>query len=421
MVVAQKLPNKLLNLLSDRCGTVVLSRGRADESRHPKVKYANIAPIFEVSIMKIRLRILLCVLILLSSNAFAGSSLGLRTVVIDAGHGGKDPGAVSPDGKSYEKTFALDIATRLAGKIRADYPEVNVKLTREDDRFVTLGGRADIANKAGADLFISIHINASTGSAANGYSVHVLGQSRRKDSDLYKANLDMVRRENSVILLDDDYEPGAAGFDPSDPESYIFMTLVQSAYLEQSIAFAQTVSEHLDASPFRTDRGVSQDPFYVLWKTSMPAVLIELGFMSNSGDLAVLKSSNKRDDIADCLFKAFASYKQDYDKSMSVKASEASAPAAKPIEPVETAGAVSSLRYGVQIASLSKKLSKGDSRLLGYEPLFIKSESGKFWRCIIALSSSEQEAKDKCSSIRRSYPDCFVVKVENGKSVERVH
>lgn len=362
--------------------------------------------------MKIRRGILLCVLILLSSSAFAGSSLGLRTVVIDAGHGGKDPGAVSPDGKSYEKTFALDIATRLARKIRADYPEVNVKLTREDDRFVTLGNRADIANKAGADLFISIHINASTGSAANGYSVHVLGQSRKKDSDLYKANLDMVRRENSVILLDDDYEPGAAGFDPSNPESYIFMTLVQSAYLEQSITFAQMVSEHLDASPFRTDRGVSQDPFYVLWKTSMPAVLIELGFMSNSSDLAVLKSPDKRDDIADCIFKAFADYKKEYDKSMSVNASESPAQAARSVE---------SVRYGVQIASLSKKLERGDSRLLGYEPLFIKSESGKFWRCIIAQSSSEQEAKDKCSSIRRSYPDCFVVKIENGVSVERVH
>lgn len=386
--------------------------------------------------MKICRGILLCVLILLSSSAFAGSALGLRTVVIDAGHGGKDPGAVSPDGKSYEKTFALDIATRLAGKIRSAYPEVNVKLTREDDRFVTLGGRADIANKAGADLFISIHINASTGSAANGYSVHVLGQSRRKDSDLYKANLDMVRRENSVILLDDDYEPGAAGFDPSDPESYIFMTLVQSAYLEQSIAFAQTVSEHLDASPFRTDRGVSQDPFYVLWKTSMPAVLIELGFMSNAGDLAVLKSSDKRDDIADCLFKAFASYKKDYDKSMSVNAPEASAPAANPAKPAETVGAaksanpaetmgaansVESVRYGVQIASLSKKLDRGDSRLLGYEPLFIKSESGKFWRCIIAQSSSELEAKEKCASIRKSYPDCFVVKIENGASVQRVN
>lgn len=411
MVVAQKLPNKLLNLSSD-CWAIVPAllhvRTHPDNS---KVKYANIAPIFEVSIMKICWGILLCVLILLPSAVFAGSALGLGTVVIDAGHGGKDPGAVSPDGKSYEKTFALDIATRLAEKIRVRYPEVNVKLTREDDRFVTLGGRADIANKAGADLFISIHINASTGSAANGYSVHVLGQSRKKDSDLYKANLDMVRRENSVILLDDDYEPGAAGFDPSDPGSYIFMTLVQSAYLEQSIAFAQTVSERLASSPFRTDRGVSQDPFYVLWKTSMPAVLIELGFMSNSADLAVLKSSAKRENIADCLFNAFSDYKKEYDKSMSLNASDMPIPAAEPVE---------SVRYGVQIASLSNRLDHGDSRLLGYEPLFIRSESGKFWRCIIALSPSEREAKEKCASIRVSYPDCFVVKIDNGESVERV-
>lgn len=376
------------------------------------------------------MRRILTSLLLLLAFSLAGlceDRLSLSTVVIDPGHGGKDPGAVSKDGNSYEKTFVLDIAKTLAEKIREGYPDVKVIMTRSTDHFVTLNDRAEIANKAGANLFISVHINSSAGTVANGYSVHVLGQSHKKGTDLYKMNLAMVQRENSVIMLDDDYNPATALFNPEDPESYIFMTMMQSAYLEQSIQFAQIIGDKLSGGPIKNSRGVSQDPFYVLWKTSMPSVLVELGFISNDQDLAVLKQEKSRDSIAECLYEAFKAYKTDYDKSMMVS---------KPAEPAktvtpETKPAVEKtaapeidkapqIRYGVQIATLSKELPQGDSRLLGYKPLIIKTSNGKLYRHVIAICDTKEEAREKLTEIARKYPDCFLVKIESG-SVSRAN
>ena len=365
----------------------------------------------------------LVLLLAFSLTSLSGDKLSLSTVVIDAGHGGKDPGAVSKDGQSYEKTFVPEIAKTLSESIREGYPDVNVILTRSTDHFVTLNDRAEIANKAGADLFISIHINSAGGTTANGYSVHVLGQSHKEGTDLYKANLAMVQRENSVIMLDDDYNPATAGFNPADPESYIFMTMMQSAYLEQSIQFAQYISDNLKGGPIRNSRGVSQDPFYVLWKTSMPSVLVELGFISNEQDLGVLKQEKSRKELADCLYKAFQTYKQEYDSSMQVS---------KP-EPAKAAGQTGgdqvknnedvnrgSVQYGVQIATLSKELPEGDSRLLGYKPIVKKTPNGKMYRHVIAICESKDEAKKKMAEIAKKYPDCFLVKIE-GDSVSRVN
>ncbi|MBO4465124.1 MAG: N-acetylmuramoyl-L-alanine amidase [Bacteroidales bacterium] len=360
-------------------------------------------------------------LLALSITALSSDKLSLSTVVIDAGHGGKDPGAVSKDGQSQEKHFVLDIAKNLADKIREGYPEVNVILTRSTDHFVTLNDRAEIANKAGADLFISIHINSAFSTTPNGYSVHVLGQSHKEGTDLYKANLAMVQRENSVIMLDDDYNPATAGFNPADPESYIFMTMMQSAYLEQSIQFAEIIGDNLKGGPIRNSRGVSQDPFYVLWKTSMPSVLVELGFISNDQDLAALRQEKTRKDLAECLYKAFQAYKKEYDSSMQVS---------KP-EPVKTTAQVGadegkviddsgSVRYGVQIATLSRELPEGDGRLLGYKPVVKKSANGKLYRYVIAVSETKEEAKRKMGEISKKYPDCFLVKIE-GDSISRVN
>lgn len=382
------------------------------------------------------MRRILTSLLLLLAFSLAGlceDRLSLSTVVIDPGHGGKDPGAVSKDGNSYEKTFVLDIAKTLAEKIREGYPDVKVIMTRSTDHFVTLNDRAEIANKAGANLFISVHINSSAGTVANGYSVHVLGQSHKKGTDLYKMNLAMVQRENSVIMLDDDYNPATALFNPEDPESYIFMTMMQSAYLEQSIQFAQIIGDKLSGGPIKNSRGVSQDPFYVLWKTSMPSVLVELGFISNDQDLAVLKQEKSRDNIAECLYEAFKAYKTDYDKSM-----EISKPVAAP-KPTVTPGSDreseipdqvgndnkkvrsdNTVRYGVQIATLSKELPQGDSRLLGYKPLIIKTSNGKLYRHVIAICDTKEEAREKMTEIARKYPDCFLVKIESG-SVSRAN
>lgn len=150
------------------------------------------------------------------------NKLGLNTVCIDAGHGGTDPGCVSKDKKTYESKIALDIAKRLSEKIKASYPTVKVVMTRSTDKYITLGERADIANRNNANLFISIHVNTAAATSANGYSIHVLGQSSKKNRDLFAYNMDVCKRENSVIMLEDDYSTKYQGFDPTDPESFIF-------------------------------------------------------------------------------------------------------------------------------------------------------------------------------------------------------
>ena len=169
--------------------------------------------------MKRTIYLLITVLLTyLSANA---QTLKLTTVCIDPGHGGKDPGCVSKDGKTYEKTLTLDISKRFAEKIRAGYPGVKVVLTRDSDKTLSVGARPAIANKVEADLFISIHINSVPKTTPSGYSVHVLGKSSQKDRDLFAYNMDICKRENSVILLEDDYTTTYQGFDPNDPESFI--------------------------------------------------------------------------------------------------------------------------------------------------------------------------------------------------------
>lgn len=347
-----------------------------------------------------RIAVLLFSLFLLLPRAFASNDLSLKTVVLDPGHGGKDPGAVSKDGKTFEKTFTLDIALRLEKLIKQAHPEVTVILTRRDDRFISLDERAQIANRNDADLFISIHINSAYSPKSSGFSTHVLGQSSQKNRDLYKANLELVKRENSVVLLDESYNAQQSSFDPDDPSSYIFMTMMQSAHLEQSIEFAQLINSRLKGGPISVNRGVSQDPFYVLWKTTMPAVLVELGFISNPEDLAKLKKGAEREELAKRLLNAFEEYKKAYDGSVSIDAkldSKAQVSDNKPL-------------YGIQIFSLKSLLPDNDSRLLGYKP-YVK-KSGKYYKYVISLSDSPEDVKKNLPEIKKKYPDAFLVKIE---------
>ena len=361
----------------------------------------------------------ICITLCLLWGALTGLRAGtpaLRTVVIDAGHGGKDPGAVSRDRKFKEKDFTLDISKRLAARIQESCPEVKVILTRTTDVFVELGDRAKIANKAEADLFISVHINAATNYSANGCSVHVMGQSSKKGTDLYEYNMNVVRRENSVIQLEDDYTTKYEGFDPDDPESYIFMQLMQNAYLEQSLNFAGILVEELRHSPVTKSRGVSQNPFYVLWKTSMPAVLVELGFISNADDLACLSAKGGTQKFADCLFAAFLKYKESYDQSLGSEAEVAPVseelPAAQQAAPEQPAEAgESAARYGVQIfAGTRGDISPRSSQFLGYEPLVVYN--GRIYKYMIAVGADLESAKAALPEIRKKYKDCYVVKIE---------
>lgn len=356
--------------------------------------------------------------------------LGLNTVVIDPGHGGNDPGCISKDRKTKEKDLTLDISKRLAGKIRAEYPEIKVLQTRNTDVFIPLVQRAQIANSAHANLFISIHINATTGTAANGYSVHVLGQSSKKGRDLYSNNFNECARENSVILLEDDYSTNYQGFDPNDPESSILFSLMQNAYLEQSLMFADDVNRALKPGPFRTSRGVHQDPFLVLWKTAMPSVLIECGFISNLNDLSTLRSAAKLDEIAEGIFKAFKQFKTDYDRSLNVTIPQSAqtTSSAKPSEPEtskaserpaveEAAAAAGKIWFGTQILALSRKLADDDPAFLGQKVTVVRD--GNIYRYIVGCSADRKEALAESRVLKKSFPDSFLVRVDQEGKVER--
>lgn len=381
-------------------------------------------------------------------------SLGLRTVVIDAGHGGKDPGSVSKDRKTYEKNIVLDITKRFGQKIKEKYPDVKVVYTRSTDVYVTLNDRAAIANKNNADLFISIHINANDSPSIHGASVHILGQSRDPKRDLYAGKMDVSRRENSVILLEDDYSTDYQGFDPDSPESFIFFNLMQNAYYEQSILFASKVDEHLRKTDFAVSKytGIHQDPFWLLWKTAMPAVLIELGFISNLNDLKILTSEAGRNDIANKLLDAFSSFKGAYDASLDTRTEaakpepakpepakqetakpaapkpEVAKPAAQKTEPAKQEPANSEPAksqsadqpyYGIQIMGLGRLLKNGDPALKGLEIQAVKAPNSNIYKYVTGVYPNRDAAAAKLAEVRKKFPEAFLVKVE-GTTVVRL-
>lgn len=231
------------------------------------------------------------------------------TVVIDAGHGGKDYGCI---GKiSNEKTITLDVARRLDEKIRKELKDTKSVLTRDGDYFIPLQGRADIANRVHGDLFISIHVNSvdrkSRGREhVHGASVYALGADKAQNT------LGVAMRENSVIEMEDDYSTAYRGFDPSSAESYIIFELSNNLHLTQSLDFASMAQNELITTAGRTDKGVRQAGFWVLWATSMPAVLVELDFICNPEQEEFLASEEGRDLCAEALFNAVSKYRDDF-------------------------------------------------------------------------------------------------------------
>ena len=226
-------------------------------------------------------------------------------VVLDAGHGGKDPGAVGRISK--EKDLNLSVALRVGSMIASKHKDVSVVYTRRSDRFVGLDERANIANKRNADLFISIHANALESRSVSGTETYVLGLARSKE------NLAVAKRENAAILLEDNYEQRYEGFDPRQAESYIIFEFIQNKHMQQSIDFASYVQQGFKGIR-RIDRGVKQAGFLVLRKTGMPAVLVEMGFISNLTEEKYMNSSKGQYNIANAIYKAFAKYKQAFEK-----------------------------------------------------------------------------------------------------------
>ena len=244
---------------------------------------------------------------LVSAVAYAGNGFAIKTIVIDAGHGGKDPGAIGP-GKTNEKDVALAVALKLGEYIHTNFPDVNVIYTRKTDVFIELHERAEIANKNKADLFIAVHCNSTPTPAAYGTSTYVLGLHRTE------ANLEVAKRENSVILLEDDHDKNYE-FDPNSDAGHIIMSMKQNAFLDQSIDIASKIEGQYEGGAKRKSLGVKQAGFYVLYKTAMPSILSEIGFISNPTEEKFLASEKGQEQIATSLFKAFKDYKFEMENS----------------------------------------------------------------------------------------------------------
>lgn len=250
--------------------------------------------------------IFLCVLVM---TAFAANKR--FTLVIDPGHGGHDAGALGAISK--EKNINLAVALRFGKYVEQNLPEVRVIYTRTKDVFIPLNERANIANRANADLFISVHTNAlPAGKVARGFETYTLGMHRAKD------NLDVAMRENSVISMEKDYQQRYQGFDPRSSESYIIFEFIQGKNMERSVELARMIQRGVCDGANRPDKGVHQAGFLVLRETSMPGCLIELGFITTPDEERLLNNDSRVDDIARGIYEAFAKYKNKYDRSVSV-------------------------------------------------------------------------------------------------------
>lgn len=249
---------------------------------------------------------LMCMLVMTS---FAANKR--FTLVIDPGHGGHDAGALGAISK--EKNINLAVALRFGRYVEQNLPEVRVIYTRTKDVFIPLNERANIANRANADLFISVHTNAlPAGKVARGFETYTLGVHRAKD------NLDVAMRENSVISMEKDYQQRYQGFDPRSSESYIIFEFIQGKNMERSVELARMIQRGVCDGANRPDKGVHQAGFLVLRETSMPGCLIELGFITTPDEERLLNNDSRVDDIARGIYEAFAKYKNKYDKSVSV-------------------------------------------------------------------------------------------------------
>ena len=390
----------------------------------------------------IAFRLLILILIALIINPLMGKnreSKGLETVVIDPGHGGKDPGAIV--GKAREKDIVLAIALRLGNTIKAKLPGVKVVYTRSTDVFVPLFERSVIANKNNADLFISIHANYCSTPAIKGTESYVLGLHRTED------NLNVAKKENSVILLENDYTTRYEGFDPNLSESYIMFELIQDIHIEQSLAFAGILQDSFRQRAQRASRDVRQAGFLVLRETAMPGVLIETGYLSNPAEAKYLMSDEGKETLASAIFNSFKSYKEKFETRLNLTTRELNKEPAEDINTVtpeqktaaitkETAIQTHATRqnkitttdkeevneqvkketgitFAIQLSASPKRLSPKSKIFKGVSNIseFIVNGTYKYY-CL--ENKSLATTKDSLSVVRKKIPDAFIISFKNG-------
>ena len=364
-------------------------------------------------------------------------------VVIDAGHGGKDTGATR--GGYKEKDINLGVVLALGQLIERNHKDVKVVYTRKSDVFVDLDKRADIANKAKANLFISVHTNstAAKSTTVSGADTYILGLARSEE------NLQVAKRENSVILLEDNYKTKYEGFDPNSPESYIIFEFMTNTFMEQSLQFASFVQSDFRNIAKRVDRGVRQAGFLVLRKTSAPSVLIELGFINNQSEAQFLSTKSGQQSMATAIYSGFRKYKRDFDKkqgklvvgstevedisfddveeetitvkndqnedrisqvSVSEKVRNNTASSNKKIEKDQ-------IEYRVQFLVSPRKLSGNSPALKGLSPVSFYKD-GSVYRYTYGSTTNFNEITKIQNQVRLKFKDAFVIRMKNGKRIK---
>ncbi|HIB38369.1 N-acetylmuramoyl-L-alanine amidase [Mesonia sp.] len=328
-------------------------------------------------------------------------------VVLDAGHGGKDPGN---RGNGYkEKDIALNIILKI-GKELEKQNDIEVVYTRKTDVFVTLDKRAEIANDANADLFVSVHCNAAEATQAHGTETFVLGLHRNAD------NLKIAMKENSVIYLEDDYEVTYGGFDPNSPASYIGMTLMQEEYLDQSILLSDYVQKEFTNKLKRTDRGVKQAGFLVLRKTYMPSVLVETGFLTNKTEGKYLNSSAGQQKMASAILEGILSYK----KSINLHSTEMSEEDQISQATVETATSTdvyNGITFKVQLAAGSTAIETKSYNFKGLNGVS-RNKEGNLYKYYFGSTSDYLEIQAKQREAKAAgYKNCYIVAFKNNNKI----
>ena len=351
---------------------------------------------------------------------------GQFTVVIDAGHGGKDPGAMAHGYK--EKDIALAVALKTGSKIKADHPNVRVLYTRNSDVFVGLQARSDFANRHKASLFISIHLNSSPSGSAYGTETYVIGMNKQSN------NLNVAMRENKAMLLESDYKTTYKGFDPTNAESYIIFDLMQEAYINRSIDIAKFVERQYKSNG-RTSRGVRQEGLWVLSQSAMPSILTEIGFISNANDAAYLGSESGQEEVARAISRAFTKF---YDSKSKVGREHATADSSEQTAPAEVSSSSSrsSQRnnpraktekkesegqhtFRVQFMTDRTKIDTSDKQFRSLHESIYREQSGKVWLYLAGKFSKLEEAKHYLQTLKKKYPDAFIVRYDR-KTGERL-
>ena len=325
----------------------------------------------------------------------------IQTIVIDAGHGGKDSGALGKNSK--EKDLNLAVALKFGNYIKENLPDVTVIYTRSTDKFIELSERANIANRNNADLFISIHCNSTEGStSAHGAETFIMGESKNEK------NLAVAKKENASILLEDNTD-AYDNFDPNSTEAYIIFSLTQSIYQQQSLTMADKVQRQLVNKAGRHDRGVQQAGFLVLWKTAMPSILVELGFINNAKEEEYLNSEKGQNQLALALYRAFEEYKREFEAEN--QSGEKPAVEQKPAT-VATSG---DTYFTVQFASRDKKVADTGKAFKGVKEVEMYEYGGAF-RYISGRFMTKAEAQKRQTEVRAlGYSDAFVIAFINGE------